>query len=227
MDSNPIDTQKLIEYLSNFATPERVQRFEEVIQNRTRHLTVVLEDLYQSHNTSAVLRSCDCFGIQDVHIIENSNSYKLNPEIALGASKWLNVHQYNEKEHNTLNCIKSLKAKGYKIAATSLHTQSIDLRDLDISDKTALLFGTEKEGLSTIALDEADVHVKIPMYGFTESFNISVSAALCLFYLTEKIHTSSILWGLSSEEKREVLATWLQSSIKDGEKLSKKFLSAR
>jgi tRNA (guanosine-2'-O-)-methyltransferase len=94
-----------LEYLLQFVTQNKRNRFEEIIRNRTRHLTVALEDIYQSHNASAVLRTCDCFGIQDVHIIENKYKYTLNPDIALGASQWLCLEKYNQREDNTADCL--------------------------------------------------------------------------------------------------------------------------
>jgi len=217
------EQKKLIDYLSGFVTPLRRKRFDDVLRNRTRYVTIALEDIYQPHNTSAVLRSCDCFGIQDVHIIENKNAFAVNPDIALGASKWLSIKQYNKSENNTPDCIKHLKKQGYKIVATSLHTQAIDIRELDVSHKMALLFGTEKEGLSPYALEHADIHVKFPMYGFTESFNISVCAALSLFYLTEKIKNQMLKWPLQKAEMYPLIIQWLKNTIKDADLLEKRF----
>jgi len=223
-----IESQKeLINYLKKFVTDERINRFEEVIKNRTRHITIVLEDIYQSHNTSAVLRTCDCFGVQDVHIIENKNAYAVNPDIALGASKWLNIYEYNLKEHNTLDCINKLKTKGYKILATSPHAKALEISEIKMDNKIALLFGTEKDGLSDLALQNADEHVKISMYGFTESFNISVSAALCLFYLTEKLRHSKINWELSKEEIYPILIDWYKNTIKNADMLEQRFISEK
>ena len=218
---------ELINYFRKFVTDERNKRFEEIIQNRTRHITIVLEDIYQSHNTSAVLRTCDCFGVQDVHIIENKNKYAVNPDIALGSSKWLNIFEYNSKENNTLDCINILKTKGYKILATSPHAKALEISEVNMDNKIALLFGTEKDGLSDIALEEADEHFKIPMYGFTESFNISVSAALCLFFLSEKLRHSNINWKLSKEETYPILIEWYKNTIKNADMLENRFLSEK
>lgn len=215
--------QEFITFLSDFVTPERTQRFADVLKYRTRHLTIVLENLYQPHNTSAVLRSCDCFGVQDVHIIENTNAFNVNPDIALGSSKWLNIHRYNLSDNNTPDCIAQLKQQGYRIAATSLHTDAIDISELDLSPRTALLFGTEKEGLTHTALSLADVHVKIPMYGFTESFNISVSAALSLFYLTGKLRKSDLKWQLTEAETYPILVSWYMNTIKNSDLLEQRF----
>ena len=215
--------QDKIEHLIPFATEERLLRFNEIIAKRMRHLTVVVEDVYQAHNTSAVLRSCDCFGVQDVHIIENKNEFSVNPDIALGSSKWLNVKRYNEKENNTIDCLRNLKDKGYQIAATTPHTDDVMLSDLDLSKPTALVFGTEKEGISDLVRQEADSFVRIPMYGFTESYNISVSAALCLYECTERIRKEGINWELSDIEKDGILLSWLQNSIKSSSKILEKF----
>ena len=216
----------LMEYLMEFVSENKQNKFDEIIRNRTRYLTVVLEDLYQPHNASAVLRSCDCFGIQDVHIIENQNTYEVNPDVALGSSKWLNLIKYSARENNTPAAIKSLKSKGYRIVATTPHKDDVDLQNLDLKKgPVALVFGTEMRGLTDDGLALADEYMKIPMYGFTESFNISVSAALCLFYLTEKLRNSEIKWQLTDEEMVEVKLNWARQVVKKNELLEQKFLA--
>ena len=183
--------EQLYEALSEFFSENKRQLLDQNIQNRTKHITLVMEDIFQSQNASAVLRTADCFGIQDVHIIENQYEYTLNPDVALGSSKWVNYYRYNKKdENNTLLAYDDLRKKGYKIIATLPHENDVMLQDLDISQPIALVFGTEKTGLTETAIKNADAFVKIPMYGFTESFNISVSAALCSFYLTEKMRNT-------------------------------------
>lgn len=216
----------LYEFLCQFVTKNRRKRFEKVASSRTRFITVVLEDIYQSQNASAVLRTCDCFGIQDIHIIENKNTYNVNPDVALGSANWLNLYHYNKKENNTLDCIKKLKQQGYSIIAATPHKNDCLLEEFDINRKTAVMFGTEKEGLSEIALKNADVFLKIPMFGFTESFNISVSAAITLFSITEKIRKSGIQWQLSKKDIIEILVQWTKNSISKGNMLEKQFLSS-
>lgn len=206
---NRQNKQALIQYLSGFVSESRWNKFQEVVLNRTRHLTIALEDIYQPHNASAVLRSCDCFGIQDIHIVENRNAYTVNPDVALGSSKWLNLNRYGD----TLNCIHVLREKGYRIVATSPHANDTNIDELEITAPTALFFGTELEGISETVKENADAFVKIPMFGFTESFNISVSAALCLHTLTTKLHKSDLHWRLGEEEKENVLLEWLRASI--------------
>lgn len=219
-------TKELIQYLSEFVTKERFSLFNKTIKERTQYLTVVLEDIFQPHNASAVLRSCDCFGVQDVHIIENKNEYSVNPDVALGSSKWLDLYKYNSEKNNTLNAINSLKEKGYRIIATTPHTDDVNLEDFNIEKgKFALMFGSEQPGLSNIAMENADEFLKIPMYGFTESFNISVSAAICLHHLSWKLKQSDIEYKLSEPEQDEIVLKWLKRSIKDSETIIRKYIA--
>lgn len=209
------DLSGLNSYLKNFISKERKALFEKNILNRTRYLSVVLEDIYQPHNASAVLRTCDCFGIQDVHVIENQNKYQVNPDVALGSSQWVNLIKHNRQEHNTVSCIKQLKSNGYRIVATTPHTHDVTLENLVLEDgKMALFFGTEMRGLSKTMLDHADTFLKIPMFGFTESFNISVSASIILHHLTYKLYQSEVNWQLTDFEKEQVQHQWLKQTIK-------------
>lgn len=216
--------EDLLNYLSSFLTEQRKDRLHEVAEWRTRHITVVLEDIYQSHNASAVLRSADCFGIQDVHIIENRNTYDINPDVALGSSKWLSLYKYNQEEDNTRSCLLSLRESGYQLVATSPHTDDISLKDFPLDQPIALLFGTELSGLSDAALELADQRLRIPMYGFTESFNISVSVALCLYDLTQRLRSSEVEWALSDAEKKSLLLDWTRTSVKSSVALEREFL---
>ncbi len=217
--------KELINYLSNLISENRRAKFDEVLSYRTRHITIVLEDLYQPHNASAVLRSCDIFGIQDIHIIENKNAYTVNRDIALGSPKWLNIHKYNNEENNTLNCINQLKEKGYRIVATSPHKNDCSIEELSVGKPLALIFGTELTGISDTVRENADEFVNIPMFGFTESFNISVSAALCLHTLTAKLHQSDTNWHLNDLEKDELLLIWLRNTIRKVELIEKDFIA--
>lgn len=219
---------ELISFLQQFVTEKRANLFDRVIQNRTRYITLALEDIYQSQNASAVLRTADCFGIQDIHIIENKNEYQINPDVALGASQWLNLHKYNQAENNTLQAIQKLKQNGYRIVATTPHKNDVDLPDFDLTKgKMALFFGTELHGLSDLMIENADEYLKIPMYGFTESFNISVSAAIILHQLKEKLMLSNIDWQLSIKEKEKIKIEWLKQTIKSSEMLIHEFLSKK
>ena len=220
--------EALIDHFLKCITDERKALFEELIQKRTTYLTVVLENIYQPLNASAVLRSCDCFGIQDVHVIENYNEFKPDREVAMGASNWLTVNRYDKNENNTIDCIQSLKNKGYRIVATSPHNSQTDLINFDLSKgKSALFFGTEVEGLSDVVLENADEHLHIPMYGFTESFNLSVSAAICLYEMRMKMEKENIKWHMTEDEKNLVLLNWLRYSIDRSEIVEEDFLKNR
>ena len=216
-------TRALLEYMQQFITEERKQLFDKVLAYRTRHITVVLEDIYQPHNASAVLRTCDLTGVQDVHIIENKNKYDVNPDVALGSFKWLNLIKYNEEENNTLPAFQKLKDQGYRIIATTPHKDDQTLHTIPLEGKMALVFGTELTGLSQTAIEHADEYLKIPMYGFTESYNISVSAALILFTLTERLRQSGIRWQLSEREKLKIRLEWVKRTLRKANIYEKEF----
>ena len=213
----------LLTYLESFLTDNRKATFEKVLAQRTRHFTVVLEDIYQKHNTSAVVRNCDVFGIQDLHIIENKyNSYVSN-QVAKGAQKWIDFHEFNQNEYNTKDCINTLRNKGYQIIATTPHNDSCMLQDFDITKKSALVFGVEKEGVSNYILEEADGFLKIPMVGFTESLNISVAVAIILQDLTTRLRKSTVNWQLSDTEKNEKRLDWAKKTINNVEEIIERY----
>ena len=216
---------KLILYLQQFVTERRLKLFESRLENRTRYLTIVLEDIFQPQNASAVLRSCECFGVQDLHIIENRNAYRINPDVALGSYKWLTLKRYNQPGDNTTPALLALKNEGYRIVAAMPHKRDCSLEDFDLSrGKTALLFGSELEGLSPTAVGLADEFIQVPMVGFTESLNISVSAAICIHHLTTELRKSSLPWHLEADEKLDIMLTWLKKSIKKSDQIEQAFL---
>lgn len=213
----------LTEYLEGFVSDRRKGRLKEVLKERTNHMTLVLEDVYQTHNFSAVLRSADIFGIQTTHFIENRNKYKISEDVSMGSTQWLTLNRYQKFENNTASCLSELKEKGYKIVATSLHKNSITLDELDVSKPFALVFGTELTGISKDVEDAADEFVKLPMYGFTESFNISVCAALCMHQLSSRIRKEVPDYGLNETEKEDIYIEWLKASIRKNDLIIKEF----
>ena len=216
---------RLIQFLSEFVTTERLILFDKILSFRTNYLTVVLEDIFQTQNASAVLRTADCFGIQNVHVIENRNVFRVNPDVVQGASNWVTVKRYNGESMNTINAIRKLKADGYRIIATSPHEHDVNLENFDLEKgKAAFIFGTERPGLTELAMQEADEFMKIPMVGFTESLNISVSVAVTLHHLTYELRKNpAIDWHLSDQEKQKLMLHWLRLSIKRVDLLEKKF----
>jgi tRNA (guanosine-2'-O-)-methyltransferase len=214
------ERQALIEHLSQFALEGRWQLLQEKVGWRTKHIALILEDIYQPQNASAVLRTADCFGIQDVHIVEDRNEYEVNPDVALGSSNWVSMQKYENIE----TCIQQVKEKGYRVVATSPLQNAVPISDFDVSRPFALMFGTEKRGLSEKAFSLADERVYIPMYGFTESFNISVSAAICCHEFSERLRRSTVDWKLSPEEAEDVLLNWLRVSVRSSAQIEARFL---
>lgn len=200
---------ELLEYLTQFLTAGRLQRVERALAWRTRHLVVVLEDLANAHNASACLRSCDGFGLQEVHVIENRNVLQVSPKIARGAGQWLEIVRHTGPRQ----CLDALRSRGYRIVATSPSADATPLPDYDIGDKTALLFGNERDGLSEVAAREADELLTIPMCGLSESFNISVSVAVCVYHLTQVLRASEIDWQLGEQDRRRLRADWVRRAV--------------
>jgi len=194
--------EKLLKYFEDYLTENRKALFKKVLEDRTRHFTVVLEDIFQPHNASAVVRTCDIFGVQDVHAIENKYTNKVSRHVAKGSQKWITSKRYKSDANNTQICLDSLKEKGYQIIATTPHNDSCLLQDFDVSKKSAFVFGVEAEGVSDYVKDNADGFLKIPMVGFTESLNISVAAAIILQDVTTKLRISDVDWQLTKEEKK-------------------------
>ena len=209
--------------LREYVSEHKIELIEQVLARRTRHLTVVLEDIYKSHNASAVVRSCDCFGVQDVHIIEGRNRYNINPYVVQGSSKWIDVQKYSGKG-GTANCLSHLKKNGYRLVGTSPKEGTVRLEDYKITEKTALVFGTEETGISDETLAMVDDLIHIPMRGFTESFNISVSAAICLYDLTNKLFSSNFEWQLAENEKDEIRMDWYRKIVRSSDALERDFL---
>ncbi|WP_299049078.1 RNA methyltransferase [uncultured Polaribacter sp.] len=213
----------LLKYLEGYLTDKRKETFTNVLSQRTRHFTVVLEDIYQAHNASAVVRTCDIFGVQDLHAIENKYTNKVSRHVAKGSQKWLNIKRYQEDANNTVECLDHLKNSGYQIIATTPHNNSCLLQDFDITKKSAFVFGVEAEGVSDYVIQNADGFLKIPMVGFTESLNISVAAAIILQDVTTKLRNSNIEWQLSEKEKEVLYFNWVKKTIKNVDKIEEHY----
>lgn len=212
---------KYLEYLEGFLTENRKEKFLKVLEQRTNHFTVAMEDVFQMHNTSAVMRSCEVFGIQQLNVVEERYGKKIDKEIAMGAQKWVDINRFD----SMAGCLASVKAKGYKIIATTPHVNDCNLDEFDITQKSALFFGTERDGLSEEVLAQADGFLKIPMNGFTESLNISVSAAIIIQNLTSRLRQSSIDWQLTPEEIVAKRLDWAKNSIKDIKRIEARYFA--
>lgn len=211
--------EQYLAYLEDFITENRKNKFLKVLEKRTNHFTVAVEDVFQLHNTSAVMRSCEVFGIQNLHVIEEKFGKSIDKEIAMGAQKWVDVNRYD----SNISCIKSLKEKGYQIIATTPHENDCLLDDFDITKPSAIFFGTERDGLSEEVMKEADGFMKIPMAGFTESLNISVSAAIIIQNIMSRLHNSDLNWHLSEQEMITLRLAWTKNSIKDIKRIEQRY----
>ncbi len=210
---------KLLEYLEGFLTENRKEKFLEILKNRTTHFTIAMEDVFQLHNTSAVMRSCEVFGIQELNVVEQKFGKRIDTEIAMGAQKWVDVNRFNSVQ----NCIDAKREQGYQIIATTPHNDSCLIHEFDITKRSAIFFGTEKEGLSPEVIAQADGFLKIPMVGFTESLNISVSAAIIIQDITNRLRLSAINWQLTEDEVLQRRLTWAKNSIKDIKRIEERF----
>ncbi|PKA83954.1 tRNA (guanosine-2'-O-)-methyltransferase [Ulvibacter sp. MAR_2010_11] len=210
---------QLFEFLQSLLTERRRELFKEVLDQRTRHFTVVTEDVYQLHNTSAVMRTCDVFGVQDLHVVEEKYGKRIDKEIAMGAQKWVSLYRYDSVN----SCIEALRSKGYQIIATTPHNDSTLLHDFDVANKSAFFFGKENDGLSDVVMRQADGFLKIPMYGFTESLNISVSAAIILQEVVTRMRIEGVPWSLTEAEKLELEMHWTQKTIKSAPEIIERY----
>lgn len=218
---------QVFHHLSQFVSAHKQQFIEKVLAERTRHLTIVLENIYQSQNASAVVRTCECMGIQDVHIIENTAKYLLNVRVLKGANKWMNMERYNTRGvNNTETCYQKLRANGYKILVADPDPNGVSIHDVDVNQKLAVVFGNELRGVSEYALHHADQKVRIPMYGFTESLNISVSVAICLNSVINRLRSNNISFGLSDVEKDDLKLEWYRKVVKRSDLIEREFLRA-
>jgi tRNA (guanosine-2'-O-)-methyltransferase len=208
-------------FLENILTDNRKEKFLKVLKDRTKHFTIAVEDVFQMHNASAVMRSCEVFGIQELHVIEERYGKRIDKEIAMGAQKWVDISTYD----SVTNCIDTLKNKGYQIIATTPHENDCLMEDFDITKPSALFFGTERDGLSEEILRRADGFLKIPMVGFTESLNISVSASIIIQNLTNRLRNSDIDWQLTDEEILVKRLDWAKKSIKDIKRIEERYYS--
>ncbi len=213
------------EHLSECVLESRLETIDSVIADRTRYVTVVLEDIHKPHNASAVIRSCECLGVQDVHVIENHNVYETKEIVTQGSSDWIDLHRYNRSDAaNTEACFAALRSSGYRIVATTLDNSDCRLQDLPLDSKLAIVFGDEEAGLTKFAINNADIRMTIPMYGFTQSFNLSVSAAITLHQVIQRLRESEIDWHLTEDELLDLRYRWIKQSVNRSDAIERRFL---
>ncbi len=220
-----MDTQRDAELLRPLMTQGRFERLEKCLDRRTKWITVVLADLYHEHNMSAVVRSCEAFGIQELHVIELSNPFRPNPGVALGAEQWITIKRYSKISI----CFDSLRRLGYKILCADPPRHAKDfsylLSEIPLADgPVALVFGRERDGLHPEARRLCDGRFYIPMVGLTESLNVSVTVGISLYqlrrFLEEQVEPEK--WRLSQAERLELLDLWALRSVRKGQQVLKR-----
>lgn len=217
---------KVFNHLSRFVSDHKKAFIEKVLMERTRYVTVVLENIYQSQNASAAVRTAECMGLQDMHIIEDTAKYHLNIRVLKGSYKWMNLQRYrNRNVNNTEACFNILRSEGYRILVADPAPDGISIDELDVtSGKMALVFGNELRGASPYSLAHGDQKIRIPMFGFTESFNISVSVAICLNTVLGKLRQSGFAMGLSDSEKDLIRLAWYRKIVRRSDVVEREFL---
>ncbi|MDR0566314.1 MAG: RNA methyltransferase [Prevotellaceae bacterium] len=213
--------RQAISILAACSTEARVEQLQRVLAGRTRYLTICLEDIFQPQNASAALRSCDAFGVQDVHIVEQRNPFRLYRDVAMGSDKWLTLHRYGRQHEQPLPAAAAhLRQSGYRLVATTPRKDARPIDELDLkTGRVALMFGAEYTGLSDAAMSAADELVTVPMYGFVESLNLSVCAAIALRQLAQMLRRQGAAWQLDDDEKEELLLTWLKKSVRHSDQI--------
>ncbi len=221
---SPDQKSLLKPYLESYVSENKRNQMNRVISHRTRHVAVVLENVYQPHNAAAAVRSCECFGFQDMHVIEERYNHELNTDVTMGGCKWVSLHHHKREVGGTEPVLTKLKDAGYKIAATSMRPGCVPLEEMELREPVALCFGTEERGLSEEAHAMADMFVQIPSFGFTQSFNVSVSVALSLSSIRNRLERGDIAWQLPADDREDLYLTWLMKTANRGILLARHFL---
>jgi tRNA (guanosine-2'-O-)-methyltransferase len=216
-----------IAFLEQHISAHRLAKVRQVLAQRTRHLTVVLENLYHPENGNAVMRSVECFGLQEMQVIQEKYDWKYSLKIARGAAKWAELNAYDAQNGGAAACYAHLRSRGYQLVATDPQPGSCTAQNLDLSKPVALIFGTESTGVDPQTLAMADARIHIPMVGFTESFNISVSAGILLAQLRQRLEQEVVGWALEQEDAEAVYEDWLMKSVRHAEAMVRSLANAR
>ncbi len=205
-----------IEYLAEFMTPERLDTLQSTVAERTRHMTILTENTFHSQNASALMRHCEAFGLQELHAVENLCPFTTHVDIVRGTDKWVDIKRYK----TTSEALKVLKGEGYRVVATTPHREDHTPETFDVeAGKFVLVFGTEHAGISDEIIESADEFLRIPMCGMVESLNVSASAAILIYMLSQRMRLSTTDWQLSDIEQSRLLYRWMKSSVKDSERV--------
>lgn len=221
-------TEELLAQYTGYISERRFELMRRVAAGRTRRMVIILEDIFDPQNSSAVIRTAEANGIQNVHVIENRHLFKVKKGAARGTHKWLDIHRYNEAgADNTTACFSRLKNEGYRICAALPADQSVNLEELPLDEPLAFAFGSEHLGLSPTAIEQADYTYHIPMCGFAESLNISVSAAVSTYSYLNRLKQGGVDYLLSEKEQNELMLSWARRIVRNSHLVEARFEGAR
>ena len=205
-----------LDYLTKFITDERREVLQRTVDSRTHYMRILTENMFHPQNASAIMRHCEAFGIQQIHTVEDRCKFDPSVNIVRGTQKWVDVEHHD----TTAEALATLKAEGYRIVATTPHRCSATPETFDVTKgKFALVFGTEHAGISDEVIAAADDFLMIPMCGMVESLNVSASAAILIYMLSERIRQTVDGWQLTEEQKLKLLTRWTMSSVRDYERI--------
>ena len=211
------------DYMAGFLTGERIQTLRRTLAMRTRYMTILTENTFHPQNASALVRHCEAFGVQDLHTVETMCRFDPSVNIVRGTDKWIDIIRHDSTEE----AIASLKASGYRIVATTPHRESCTPETFDVEKgRFCLVFGTEHAGVSPQIISAADEFLRIPMCGMVESLNVSASAAILIYMLSQRMRLSDVAWRLSEAECSEVMFRWVMSSVRDARRILERRFSA-
>ncbi len=204
------------DFLADFMTDDRADTLRRVLADRTRYATVCLENMFHPQNASALVRTCEAFGLQEMHAIEEKCRFLPNLPIVRGTDKWVDLHTHP----STGEAIRSLRRSGYRIVATTPHHGDTPPEEFDVEQGPfAVVFGTEHAGISEEMLQAADAFIRIPMCGFVESLNVSASASIILYELTTRLRRSGVAWQLEESDREQTLYRWMVRSVRDARRI--------
>lgn len=208
-----------IALLSGFMLPARYDVLRRTVAMRTRYMTILAENTFHPQNAAALIRHCEAFGLQQMHTVETFCRFNPSAAIVRGTDRWVDIRRHG----STAEALAALRAEGYRIVATTPHREDTTPESFDVGrGRFALVFGTEHAGISEEVLASADEFLHIPMCGMVESLNVSASAAILIYMLSERMRRQVEGWNMTAAEQAATLYGWMCRSVKDSEKILKR-----
>lgn len=205
-----------IAWLAEFMLPERYDVLRRTVAMRTRYMTILAENTFHPQNAAVLIRHCEAFGLQQMHTVETVCRFNPNAAIVRGTDRWVDIRRHR----STAEAIAALRGEGYRIVATTPHREDTTPESFDVTrGRFALVFGTEHAGISEEVLASADEFLRIPMCGMVESLNVSASAAILIYMLSERMRRQVEGWNMAAAEQAATLYGWMCRSVKDSEEI--------